>query len=59
MTYNIAAIAVLMVSFFVMIFLRFPIAYAVAISSIFCLHYQGLPLTTVCMQILRETAGPG
>ena len=53
MTYNIAAIAVLMVSFFVMIFLRFPIAYAVAISSIFCLHYQGLPLTTVCMQMVK------
>ena len=53
MTYNIAAIAVLMISFFVMIFLRFPIAYAVAISSIFCLLYQGLPLTTVCMQMVK------
>ena len=30
-------IIVLLVSFLVMIFLRFPIAYAVALSSLFCL----------------------
>ena len=29
------AIVVLLVSFFVMVFLRFPIAYAVALSSVF------------------------
>ena len=31
------AIAVLLVSFLVMILLRFPIAYAVALSSLLCL----------------------
>jgi tripartite ATP-independent transporter DctM subunit len=36
-----------------MIFLRFPIAYAVALSSVFCLLYQGLPLTTVCQQMVK------
>jgi len=36
-----------------MIFLRFPIAYAVALSSMFCLMYQGLPLTTVCQQMVK------
>ena len=42
------AIAVLLVSFLVMILLRFPIAYAVALSSLLCLLSQGLPLTTIC-----------
>ena len=42
------AILVLLGSFFIMVFLRFPIAYAVALSSLFCLLYQGLPLTTLC-----------
>ena len=41
------AIAVLLISFFVMVLLRFPIAYAVALASMFCLLYQGLPLTTI------------
>lgn len=40
------AILILLVSFIIMIFLRFPIAYAVALSSMFCLLSQGLPLTT-------------
>jgi tripartite ATP-independent transporter DctM subunit len=53
MSVNSAAIAVLLVSFIVMIFLRFPIAYAVALSSVFCLLYQGLPLTTVCQQMVK------
>lgn len=35
------AIAVLLVSFLVMILLRFPIAYAVALSSLLCLLSQG------------------
>jgi hypothetical protein len=48
-----SAIVILLVGFLVMVILRFPIAYAVAISSIFCLHYQGLPLTTVCMQMVK------
>ncbi len=53
MTVNGAAIAVLLISFLVMILLRFPIAYAVALSSIFCLLYQGLPLTTVSQQMIK------
>ena len=36
-----------------MIFLRFPIAYAVALSSILCLLSQGLPLTTICQQMVK------
>lgn len=47
------AILVLLGSFVVMIFLRFPIAYAVALSSILCLLSQGLPLTTVCQQMVK------
>lgn len=47
------AIAVLLVSFFVMILLRFPIAYAVAISSMFCLLYQGQNLMTICQQMVK------
>jgi hypothetical protein len=35
------AIAVLLISFLVMILLRFPIAYAVALSSVLCLLAQG------------------
>jgi tripartite ATP-independent transporter DctM subunit len=53
MSVNGAAIAVLLVSFIVMILLRFPIAYAVALSSMFCLLYQGLPLTTICQQMVK------
>ncbi len=48
-----AAILVLLVSFMIMIFLRFPVAYAVALSSLFCLLYQGLPLTTICQQMVK------
>ncbi len=47
------AILILLVSFLVMVLLRFPIAYAVAISSILCLLYQGLPLTTICQQMVK------
>ena len=43
MTTQSVAIAVLIISLLVMILLRFPIAYAVALSSIFCLMAQGLP----------------
>jgi len=53
MTVNTTAIAVLMISFLVMILLRFPIAYAVALSSMFCLMSQGLPLTTICQQMVK------
>ena len=44
------AITILLASFFIMVFLRFPIAYAVALSSVLCLLSQGLPLTTICLQ---------
>ncbi|MDO5424979.1 MAG: TRAP transporter large permease [Eubacteriales bacterium] len=53
MNANTAAIAVLLISFLVMIILRFPIAYAVALASMFCLLYQGLPLTTICQQMVK------
>ena len=42
------AILVLLGSFFVMIFLRFPIAYAVGLSSVFCMLVQGNSLNDVC-----------
>ncbi|GAU75587.1 TRAP transporter large permease [Fusibacter sp. 3D3] len=47
------AILILIGSFFIMIFLRFPIAYAVALSSLFTLLYQGLPLTTIVQQMVK------
>lgn len=47
------AIIILLGSFILMILLRFPIAYAVALSSMFCLLYQGLPLTTICQQMVK------
>ena len=50
---NSAAIAILLISFLVMILLRFPIAYAVALSSIFCLLSQGLPLSTLCQFMVK------
>ena len=53
MAVNSTAIAVLLVSFLVMIMLRFQIAYAVALSSLFCLMYQGLPLTNICQQMVK------
>ena len=53
MLVNSGAIAVLLVSFFVMIFLRFPIAYSVALSAILCLSYQGLGLATICQQMVK------
>lgn len=42
------AALVLLGSFAVMIFLRFPIAYAVGLSSVFCLMAQGNSLVAVC-----------
>ena len=53
MAINVPAITILLVSFLVMILLRFPIAYSVALSSIFCLSYQGLSLATVCQQMVK------
>ena len=50
---NGTAIAVLLISFLVMILLRFPIAYAVGLSSVFCLMSQGLPLSTLCQFMVK------
>ena len=50
---NGTAIAILLVSFLVMILLRFPIAYAVGLSSVFCLISQGLPLSTLCQFMVK------
>ncbi|QUH26828.1 TRAP transporter large permease [Serpentinicella alkaliphila] len=47
------AILILLGSFFIMIFLRFPIVYAVALSAVFTLLYQGLPLTTIAQQMVK------
>lgn len=47
------AIIILLGSFLLMILLRFPIAYAVAISSILCLVYQGKSLITICQQMVN------
>ena len=53
MDVNVLAITVLLGSFFIMIFLRFPIAYAVGLSTIFCLASQGLSFTTLCQQMVK------
>ena len=53
MNVNTLAICVLLISFLVMVFMRFPIAYAVALSSILCLIVQGKPLTVVCQQMVK------
>lgn len=53
MAVNSMAIAVLLITFFVMIFLRFPIAYSVALSAIFCLLAQGKDLQVICQQMIK------
>ena len=57
MTVQTLAIVVLLVSFFVMIFLRFPIAYAVGLSSVLCMMVQGQALTDVCL-LYTSTPSP-
>jgi tripartite ATP-independent transporter DctM subunit len=47
MTIQAIAVLVLMGSFFLMILLRFPITYAVALSSVFCLMAQGQSLNEI------------
>ena len=47
------AIIVLLASFFIMIFLRFPIAYAVGLSSVLCMLVQGQALTDVCRLMVK------
>ena len=50
---NSGAVAVLLVSFFVMILLRFPIAYSVALASILCLVKMGNPLAGVSQLMVK------
>lgn len=45
---NVLAIAVLLGSFALMIVLRFPIAYAVGLASVFCMMAMGNSLSDVC-----------
>ena len=47
------SILILLGSFLLMIFLRFPIAYAVGLASMFTLLYEGLPLTTIAQQMVK------
>ena len=44
---------ILLGSFFVMILLRFPIAYAVGLSTVFCLLSQGQALVTLPQQMIK------
>lgn len=47
------AIFILIGSFLFMILLRFPIVYAVGLSSLFTLLYQGLPLSIIAQQMVK------
>ena len=47
------AIIILLASFLIMVFLRFPIAYSVAISTLMCLSDMGLPLATLTQQMVK------
>lgn len=53
MSANTTAILILLVSFGIMILLRFPIAYAVGISSVLCLLYMGKPLMVVVQMMVK------
>ena len=53
MTVQSLAILVLLGSFVLMILLRFPIAYAVGLSSVFCLLVQGNSLFDVCRLMVK------
>jgi tripartite ATP-independent transporter DctM subunit len=47
------AVFILLGSFLFLVVIRFPIAYAVALASVFTLLYQDLPLTTVAQQMVE------
>lgn len=47
------AILVLLGSFFLLVFLRFPIAYAVALSAVLCLFFQGKSFSIICQQMVK------
>lgn len=53
MVVNTTAIAILLISFFVMILLRVNIAFAVGAASTLCLLYLGIPLSNVCQQMVK------
>ncbi len=53
MDINTTAIVILLGSFFVMIFLRFPIAYAVGLSSVFCMLNMGNSLNEICRLMVK------
>jgi tripartite ATP-independent transporter DctM subunit len=53
MTGETLAILVLLGSFFLMILLRFPIAYAVGLSAVLCLLVQDKALTTLVTEIVK------
>lgn len=53
MDVNTLAITVLLGSFALMILLRFPIAYAVGLSSVFCLLVMGNSLSDVCRLMVK------
>lgn len=53
MDVNTIAIIVLLGSFAAMILLRFPIAYAVGLSSVFCLMSMGNSLNAVCRLMVK------
>ena len=44
---------ILLGSFLVMILLRFPIAYAVGLSTLFCMMSMGQPLQTITQQMVK------
>lgn len=50
---NGTAIAILLITFLVLILLRVYIAYAVGIASVVCLLYLGIPLSNVCQQMVK------
>ena len=50
---NTLAIIVLLGSFALMIFLRFPIAYAVGLSSVLCLLTMGNSLSAICRLMVK------
>ena len=50
---NTLAIIVLLGSFALMIFMRFPIAYAVGLSSVFCLLTMGNSLNAICRLMVK------
>lgn len=53
MTVQSIGILILLGSFLLMVILRFPIAYAVGLSSVFCMLYMGLPLMDVCRLMVK------